>query len=195
MLLLFAFLFFSGISYDVTSSYLFHITNNGGNFEPFQFGVDRVQSPDEVFQEKLKGLGQAEHRFAGNHEGGHLFAPVVDNFTLVGGRVVGGHRHRRRAVPKGPRKRGVLVRATVVVVVVVLSVVSHRSMNLCMLAAKSSLRPATAAPARAAKSRGYPGGRKGDPWWPSIEAMDTMEDMAAEGTSEEGLRRGGGDER
>ena len=154
-----------------------------------------MQSPDEVFQEKLEGLGQAEHRLPGDHEGGHLLAPVVDDLALVGGRVVRGHRDRRRAVPERPGEGRFCFRVDGPGYGIGNgNGFSHLSMNLCMLAAKSSLRPATAAPASAAKSRGYPGGRKCDPWWPSIEAMETMEDIA-EGTSDGGLLRGGGDER
>lgn len=65
-----------------------------------------METPDEVFQEKLESLGQAEHRFSGYHEGGYFFASVVDNFTLVGRGVVGGYRNGWGAVAERSKSKG-----------------------------------------------------------------------------------------
>lgn len=55
-----------------------------------------------MFQEKLEGLREAQHRVTRDDEGGHLLAAVVYQLALVGRRV--GRRDGRRRVvgARGP---------------------------------------------------------------------------------------------
>ena len=76
---------------------LLNVADDRHDLEPLELRVHGVQAADEVLEEELEGLRQTEHGLAGNHEGRHLLAAVVDNLALVGRRVVGG-RDGRRAV-------------------------------------------------------------------------------------------------
>ena len=90
---------------------LFHVADEWHNVQPLQFGVNGVQSADQVLQEKLKGLRQAEHRLAVDDERGHLLIAIVNQFALIGRRVRAGN--GRRAVAAVRRAVAVVVAVAV----------------------------------------------------------------------------------
>lgn len=75
---------------------LFDVAHEWHDVQPLELGVDGVQSADQVLEEKLECLRQAQHRVASDHERGHLLATVLDQLALVSGRV--GTTDRWRAV-------------------------------------------------------------------------------------------------
>ena len=48
-----------------------------------------MKAAHQVFEKQLEHLRQAKHRLAGDDEGSHLLAAILDNLALVGGGVVG----------------------------------------------------------------------------------------------------------
>lgn len=53
-----------------------------------------MQATDQVFEEQLERLRQAEHRVPGDDERGHFLTAIVDQFALVRGRIAGADRRR-----------------------------------------------------------------------------------------------------
>lgn len=53
-----------------------------------------MQTADQVLQEELEGLRQAEHRFVANYECGDLLTPVLHQLALIGTGIRGGDRRR-----------------------------------------------------------------------------------------------------
>lgn len=51
-----------------------------------------MEAANEMFEEELKGLWQAQHGLAVNHEGCNLFATIIHNLALVSRWVVAWHR-------------------------------------------------------------------------------------------------------
>jgi len=47
-----------------------------------------------MLQEELEGLGQAEHGFVADDEGGDLLTPVLHQLALIGTGIRGGDRRR-----------------------------------------------------------------------------------------------------
>ena len=90
---------------------LFDVADQRNDVEPLEFGVDGVQTADQVLQKEFEGLRQTEHRFAVNDESGHLLIAIIDQFALVGRRI--GARYGRRAVAAVRRAVAVMVSASV----------------------------------------------------------------------------------
>lgn len=90
---------------------LFDVADQRYNVQSFEFGVDSVQSTDQVFQKEFEGLWQAEHSLAVNDESGHLLVTIIDQFTLVGRRICAGN--GRRTVAAVRRTVAVMVAVTV----------------------------------------------------------------------------------
>ena len=103
-------------------AHLFDVANDWNYVESFELRVNCVEAADEMLEEDLEGLGQAEQEFAlvrlgpllasalqvlhhgriwGRHEGGDAVAAVVDHAALVGGQVV--ERGRRIVGARGRR--------------------------------------------------------------------------------------------
>jgi len=83
---------------------LLNVADDGDDLQPLQLGVDRVQTSDEVLEEKLEGLWQTEHRLSGDHKGRNLLAAVVHDLALVGRGVVGGDGWRRTVAERPVHK-------------------------------------------------------------------------------------------
>ena len=60
-----------------------------------------MKAAHQVFEKQLEHLRQAKHRLAGDDEGSHLLAAILDNLALVGGGVVGGDGGGRGTVAEG----------------------------------------------------------------------------------------------
>jgi len=74
---------------------LLDVADDGRDAEPFQLRVDGVQAADEVLQEEVERLRQADQLPTVDVEGGHLRSPIVDQPALVVLGLVGGLRRRR----------------------------------------------------------------------------------------------------
>ena len=96
-------------------AHLLHVADEWDDVESLEFGVDGVEAADQMFEEELESLWQAEHRLSVDDESSHLLVAVVDEFALVGRRIGAGN--GRRAVT-------VTVRRAVIVVVVVVVMAS-----------------------------------------------------------------------
>ena len=70
------------------------------NVESLALGVHGVETPDEVLEEELEGLGEAEHRLAVDRERGDLFPVKIDDFAGVGHRIVWGYHAVGLVVPR-----------------------------------------------------------------------------------------------
>lgn len=62
---------------------LLHVTHHRRDLQPLEFGVDGVQTPDQVFEKQVKRLGQADELLSVHRERGHLGAPELHHPTLI----------------------------------------------------------------------------------------------------------------
>lgn len=93
---------------------LFDVADQRDDVEPFEFSVDSVEATNQMLEEELKGLREAEHSLTVNDKGGNLLIAIVDQFAFVCCRVCTGDRRRTMAA----------VRRTIATVMVVMVVVT-----------------------------------------------------------------------
>lgn len=62
---------------------LFHVADHRRDLQALELGVDRVQPPDQVLEEQVESLREADELAAVHRERGHLGAPQLDHFALV----------------------------------------------------------------------------------------------------------------
>lgn len=79
-------------------AHLLDVAHHGNDLEPFQLRVDGVQSADEVLEEEIERLRQADELAAVDVERGELRAAVVDDAHLV---VLGGVARDGRGLVRG----------------------------------------------------------------------------------------------
>ena len=90
---------------DKSGSNLFHIADEGMNVQAFAFCIDGVESAHQIFQENIKGLGQAEHCFSVDIERGDFLPVKIHHLAGVCRGVVGRHHVVRRTPIVMPCKR------------------------------------------------------------------------------------------
>lgn len=62
---------------------LLHVTHHRRDLQPLEFGVDGVQSSDQVLEKQVKRLGQADELMAVHRERCHLGTPELHHPALI----------------------------------------------------------------------------------------------------------------
>lgn len=62
---------------------LLHVTHHRRDLQSLEFGVDGVQSSDQVFEKQVKRLGQADELVSVHRERGHLGTPKLHHPALI----------------------------------------------------------------------------------------------------------------